>query len=90
MAVVVDAPVVVSLSTTGDPASFVWDRFEHHVVGQPRALFRRLPWWQGEVSPARIDIETWRVDAARGDEEPVRYDLRRDVDGRWSLAVAWT
>lgn len=89
MATVIDAPVTVTLSSAGDPAAFVWDRFEHHVQGQPQALFHRTSWWTGAASPARIDIETWRVDAARGDEEATRYDLRRDPDGRWTLAVAW-
>lgn len=90
MATIIDAAVAVDLSVDGDPTAFVWNRFEHRIVGQPQALFTRQPWWMGEASPARIDIETWRVDAARGDEEPTRYDLRRDTEGLWTLAVAWT
>lgn len=90
MATIVDEAVDVDLAADGDPLAFVWKRFEHRVIGQPQALFSRQAWWTGDSSPARIDIETWRVDAARGDEEPTRYDLRRDTAGRWTLAVAWT
>lgn len=90
MATVVDASVSVAVAPSGAPESFVWDRFEYRIVGQPIALFTRTAWWTGAASPARIDQETWRVDAIRDEEEPTRYDLRRDAEGGWTLAVAWT
>lgn len=90
MSTVIDAAVSVTLAANGDPATFIWDRFEYVIVGQPRALFTRTAWWRDAESPARIDTELWRVDAVRDDDEPTRYDLRRDADGRWTLAIAWT
>lgn len=70
MSTVVDAAVSVTLADNGDPATFIWDRFEYVIVGQPRALFARTAWWRGAESPARIDTELWRVDAVRDDDEP--------------------
>jgi hypothetical protein len=91
---IIDKPVEVELSPTGDPHAFIWDRFEHVIVGQPQAIFSRTHWWANDQSYGmrslnRIDTEVWRVDASRGGEEQRRYDLRRDADGTWVLALDW-
>ena len=87
---IIDAVVDVELSVDGDPRAFIWDRFEHTVIGQPQAIFTRTRWWEGAGGvPSRIDTELWRLDASRGDEEQHRYDLRRDIDGSWVLALDW-
>jgi hypothetical protein len=91
---IIDTPVVVELSSAGDPRAFTWDRFEHTIVGQPQAIFSRTHWWANDQSFGmkdlnRIDTELWRVDASRGGEEQRRYDLRRDADGTWVLALDW-
>jgi hypothetical protein len=84
----------VDLSADGDPTAFVLDRFEHTIIGQPQAIFLRGRWWEQGSVPNRIDVELWRVDAVRagltaGGEEQHRYDLRRDADGTWVLALDW-
>ena len=87
---IIDAVVDVELSIDGDPRAFIWNRFEHTVIGQPQAIFTRTRWWEnGGGVPSRIDTELWRLDASRGDEEQHRYDLRRDTDGSWVLALDW-
>ncbi|PXA67327.1 hypothetical protein [Cryobacterium arcticum] len=86
---IIDAEVQVELSEDGDPQAFVWDRFEHTIIGQPQAVFTRTRWWENEGTPTRIDTELWRVDAARGTEDQHRYDLRHDADGTWVLSVDW-
>jgi hypothetical protein len=85
----IDAEVDVILSDEGDPTAFIWDRFEHTILGQPQAVFTRGRWWDTNTIPTRIDTELWRVDASRGGETQHRYDLRRDVDGTWVLALDW-
>jgi len=85
----IDATVDVILAKNGDPAAFIWDRFEHTVIGQPQAIFTRHPWWETSAIPTLIDTELWRLDASRGGAEQHRYDLRRDADGSWVLAVDW-
>ncbi|MGK9148020.1 hypothetical protein KXS11_10385 [Plantibacter flavus] len=89
MSTIVDVEVAVTLSAVGEPVAFVWEQADYRVVGRPQALFGRRPSLAGDPSRVRIDIETWRVDAARAEEDPARFDLRRDADGRWTLAVAW-
>lgn len=85
-----DTVVEVIVNPDGDPTSFIWDRFEHIILGQPQAIFRRTKWWETGQAPTRIDTELWRIDASRGGEEPQhRYDLRRDADGTWVLALDW-
>jgi hypothetical protein len=84
----IDTPVDVIVSATGDPTAFIWDRFEHTIVGQPQAIFTRHRWWETAAIPERIDSELWRVDACRGGLPQHRYDLRRGVDG-WVLALDW-
>ncbi|TFB94111.1 MULTISPECIES: hypothetical protein [Cryobacterium] len=86
---IIDTQVDVELSADGDPQAFIWNRFEHTIIGQPQAVFTRTRWWENDGVPLRIDTELWRVDASRGDEEQHRYDLRRDVDGSWVLALDW-
>jgi hypothetical protein len=86
---IIDAPVDVELSADGDPRAFIWNRFEHTVIGQPQAVFKRTRWWEDQGTPTRIDTELWRLDASRGDEEQHRYDLRRGTDGSWVLALDW-
>lgn len=91
---IIDKPVTVDLSAAGDPAAFFLDRFEHTIIGQPQAIFTRTRWWEQGSTPKRIDSELWRVDAvkagmAAGGEEQHRYDLRRDADGTWVLALDW-
>lgn len=86
---IIDARVDVELSADGDPRSFIWNRFEHTVIGQPQAVFSRTSWWENDGVPTRIDTELWRLDASRGGEEQHRYDLRHDVDGSWVLALDW-
>ena len=87
---IIDAVVDVELSVDGDPRAFIWNRFEHTVIGQPQAIFTRTRWWEhADGVPSRIDTELWRLDASRGDEEQHRYDLRRDTDGSWVLALDW-
>lgn len=87
---IIDVPVDVELSADGDPRAFIWNRFEHIVIGQPQAIFTRTRWWESPSGiPPRIDTELWRLDASRGDEEQHRYDLRRDTDGSWVLALDW-
>lgn len=85
----VDTPIEVTVADNGDPTSFIWDRFEHTILGQPQAIFRRTRWWEQGSTPERIDTELWRVDASRGGEEQHRYDLRRNTDGTWLLALDW-
>ena len=85
----IDVIVDVILAKNGDPAAFIWDRFEHTVIGQPQAIFTRRPWWETTRVPTLIDTELWRLDASRGDAVQHRYDLRRDADGSWVLAVDW-
>lgn len=89
MPVKIDADVTVVLSTDGDPEAFIWNRFEHTIIGQPQAIFTRTSWWETTAVPHRIDTELWRVDASRGGGEQHRYDLRRDADGTWVLALDW-
>lgn len=86
---IIDAPVDVELSANGDPRAFTWNRFEHTVVGQPRAVFTRTHWREDAGKPTRFDNELWRLDASRGGEDQHRYDLRRDPDGSWVLALDW-
>lgn len=88
---IIDVAVDVALTDDGDPSSFVWDRFEHTVIGQPHAVFTRTRWWEDGAVPTRIDTELWRLDASRSgsDAELHRYDLRRDADGTWVLALDW-
>ena len=86
---IVDSPVEVVLADNGDPTAFIWDRFEHTVIGQPQAIFTRRSWWETAAIPTLIDTELWRLDASRGDAPQHRYDLRRDADGSWVLAVDW-
>ena len=86
---IIDTEVQVELSADGDPQVFVWDRFEHTIIGQPQAVFTRTRWWENDGTPTRIDTELWQVDAARGDEDQHRYDLRHDADGTWVLSVDW-
>lgn len=86
---IIDARVDVELTSEGDPRAFVWNRFEHTVIGQPQAVFKRTRWWENAGAPTRIDTELWRLDASRGGEEQHRYDLRRGADGAWTLALDW-
>jgi len=86
---IIDKPVQVELTEDGDPSSFILDRFEHTILGQPQAIFKRTFWWETAGSPTRIDTELWRIDASRGGEQQHRYDLRRDADGSWVLALDW-
>jgi len=91
---IIDTTVQVELSPGGDPRAFVWDRFEHTIIGQPQAVFTRTRWWEDSSekstgAPIRIDTELWRVDAAKGGEDQHRYDLRHDADGTWVLALDW-
>lgn len=86
---IINTPVDVELSEDGDPTAFIWDRFEHTILGQPQAIYARTKWWETAGSPTRIDTELWRVDASRGGEEQHRYDLRREADGSWVLALEW-
>ncbi|MBG6059981.1 hypothetical protein RCH16_003438 [Cryobacterium sp. MP_M5] len=85
---IIDTRVDVELSADGDPCAFVWNRFEHTIIGQPQAIFTRTRWWETPGTPTWIDTELWRVDASRGGEEQHRYDLKRDADG-WILALDW-
>ena len=85
----IDANVDVILADNGDPTAFIWDRFEHTVIGQPQAIFTRRSWWETAAIPTLIDAELWRLDASRGGAVQHRYDLRRDADGSWVLAVDW-
>ena len=41
---IIDTAVQVELSPDGDPMAFVWDRFEHTIIGQPQAVFTRTRW----------------------------------------------
>ena len=86
---IVDSPVEVVLADNGDPTAFIWDRFEHTVIGQPQAIFTRRSWWETAAITTLIDTELWRLDASRGGAVQHRYDLRRDADGSWVLAVDW-
>ena len=86
---IIDSPVDVVLGAGGDPRAFIWNRFEHTVVGQPQAVFKRTRWWENGGAPVRIDTELWRLDASRGGEDQRRYDLRHDDDGSWVLALDW-
>ncbi|MBC7762859.1 MAG: hypothetical protein H7201_13925 [Candidatus Saccharibacteria bacterium] len=86
---IVDSPVEVVLADNGDPTAFIWDRFEHTVIGQPQAIFTRHRWWETSAIPTLNDTELWRLDASRGDAPQHRYDLRRDAGGSWVLAVDW-
>ncbi|MFO7691244.1 MAG: hypothetical protein R6W83_11960 [Cryobacterium sp.] len=86
---IIDTEIDVVLTSDGDPKAFIWNRFEHTVIGQPQAMFTRTRWWEKAGAPARIDTELWRLHASRGGEEQHRYDLRRDLDGSWVLALDW-
>ena len=86
---IVDATVDMTVGANGDPESFIWDRFEHTVLGQPQAMFARHDWWESPTIPTFIDTELWRLHASRGGEEERRYDLRKHADGRWVLALDW-
>ena len=79
---IIDATVQVELSADGDPRAFVWDRFEHTVVGQPQAVFTRTRWWENTGTPTRIDTELWRLDAAKGGVKSVHI-----IDGRVEHAL---
>ncbi|MCY7286970.1 MAG: hypothetical protein LH624_01630 [Cryobacterium sp.] len=46
--------------------AFIWNRFEHTIIGQPQAVRTRTSWWENAGTPTRIDTELWRVDASRG------------------------
>ena len=86
---IIDKRVDVVLADNGDPLAFIWDRFEHTVIGQPQAIFQRHSWWEDASIPKYVDTELWRLDASRGGDEQRRYDLRRDFDGNWVLALDW-
>lgn len=86
---IIDKRVDVVLAENGDPSVFIWNRFEHTVVGQPQAIFQRHSWWENTSIPKYVDSELWRLDASRGGEEQHRYDLRRNLDGTWVLALDW-
>ena len=86
---IIDTRVDVVLADNGDPSAFIWNRFEHTVLGQPQAIFQRKSWWESAAIPRFVDNELWRLDASRGGEEQHRYDLRRDSDGTWVLALDW-
>lgn len=86
---VIDAPIDIVLTADGEPASFILNRFEYDIHGQPQAHYSRAPWWNAAAAPDRIDTEYWRVDAGRTIEDLTRYDLRREIDGAWYLAAAW-
>lgn len=84
----IDDLIEVDTASSGEPLSFVWQRFEYDVVGQPQAFFRRPePWWSGGRSLSRVDQELWRVAATRDGSERT-YDLRRESEG-WVLALEW-
>lgn len=90
MSATLDEQVTVEL-IDGQPHVFWWQRFPYLVEGLPLVFYRRLaPWWTGNADTRRIDMEFWRVSAARAEsgEPPELYDLRND-EGSWSLVYAW-
>jgi hypothetical protein len=86
VAEIIDDPVAVELSPDGDPATFIWHKFEYVVAGQPQVVFTRTPWWETERLPERIDTERWTLDAARAGDEVRRYQLAHD-GGEWRLVA---
>lgn len=86
----IDEPVTVTLSSEGEPRSFVWRRFEYEIAGVPQAFFQRRAWWQtGTPTLERIDQELWRVEASCTGDQFVTYDLLHLPDGQWRLQLAW-
>ena len=84
----IDDPIEVVIADSGEPSSFIWQRFEYEVTGQPQAFFRRPDnWWSAGRTLALIDQELWRVTATRDGDEHT-YDLRREPEG-WLLSLQW-
>jgi hypothetical protein len=56
---IIDVPVDVELSADGDPRAFIWNRFEHTVIGQPQAIFTRTRWWENPSGiPSRMTLNS--------------------------------
>lgn len=88
----IDEPITVTLSSEGEPRTFVWRRFEYEVIGVPQAFFKRRSWWRERDDLARIDQELWRVEASctGTSDDAHTYDLARHGDTEaWRLALAW-
>lgn len=84
-----DDEIAVVVDAEGQPASFVWRRFEYFVVGIPQRFYRRRgAWWRQPRLIDRLDSELWRVEAAMLGDQARSFDLRREPEC-WFLELAW-
>lgn len=81
-------PIEVQTRDDGRPTRFVWRGRLYTVRSVIEYWVVNREWWRdSDTSPARPEMEFWRVEASAGQGMPSgTYELRRDVAaGAWSL-----
>ena len=88
--IAVDENVKVLTNQQGEPVRFSWRNGSYQVTSRPERWFSRKPWWleasraQRGIGPEVLEVEMWRITAAKGINSPSQFELLHSND-RWQL-----
>jgi hypothetical protein len=88
----VDERVKVLTNQQGEPVRFSWRNGSYQVTSRPERWYSRKSWWleasraQRGVGQAVLEVEMWRLSAAKGASSPAQFELvHNQLDDRWQL-----
>jgi hypothetical protein len=88
--IAVDETVKVLTNQAGEPVRFSWRNGSYQVTARPERWFSRKPWWleanraQRGIGPELLEVEMWRISAAKGASSPSQFELLHTRAG-WQL-----